>query len=87
MVSYPPLIFVIYPIFFLITLFLYLSGFLGLNIFLVFLIPIILYLIMDLIYTIRIAAKLVTGKEFIPSSCFPGTLWIWLGIFKRINVE
>ena len=66
-----PLIFVIYPIFFLITLFLYLSGFLGLNIFLVFLIPIILYLVMDLIYTIRIAAKLGNWKGIYSIIMFP----------------
>lgn len=66
-----PLIVIFYPILFLIVLSLLVTGFIGLNIFLLISAPILIYIVIDLIYAFIIAIKINNWKGVCSMIIFP----------------
>ncbi len=66
-----PLIVIFYPILFLIGSCLLVTGFMGLNIFLLILAPILIYIVIDLIYAIIISIKINNWKGVCSIIIFP----------------
>jgi len=80
-----PLIFIIYPALFLIILLLYLTGYLGINILLLVLIPLLLYVFLDMVYTMMLVVKLGNWRGIYSLLVFPLEHWGYgLGFLKGL---